>query len=158
MYVLNRTRGTYLGVNIKLANSFLSRMLGLYRYHQLHFGDGVWLIPCRSIQTIGMRCAIDVIFVDDAADVVRVFENVQPGQVIWPVHRARSVLEVPVGVVQSSETQVGDHLEFVEDLDHADRQHSRGAGRRVTRIDRWRKPAKMELRPMLGDEGVDNRS
>ena len=117
MYVVNRTRATYLGIEIKRANSILTRMLGLYAHRQLQFGDGVWLVPCNAIQTIGMRFPIDLVFMDAGGRVVRVCENVQPGRVVWRVPEADSVLEVPAGVVQSSETQVGDTIGFFERAD-----------------------------------------
>jgi hypothetical protein len=114
MFVVNRTRGTYLGVDIKVANSFASRLIGLYGRSELPFGDGAWLVPCNSIQTIGLRAVIDLIFLDTAGRVVRVMERVRPGRVIWRVARAHSVLELPTGVVVSSETQVGDQVEFLD--------------------------------------------
>ncbi len=115
MYVVNRTRGTYLGVNIKVANSFRARLVGLYAHRRLRFGDGAWLVPCNSIQTIGLRRPIDVVFLDANSNVVRILEDVGPGRVIWPVRRARSVLELPTGVVSSSETRVGDRIELIEE-------------------------------------------
>ena len=128
MYVVNRTRGTYLGVEIAVANTLRTRMLGLYARRRLHLGDGVWLVPCNSVQTIGMRCPVDVIFLDAVGSAVRVHQNVVPGRVIWPVRRAHSALEVPAGAVQSSETQIGDQIEFVEDLDHPRSQGTLPAG------------------------------
>ncbi len=134
MYVVNRTKGTYLGVEIAVANTLRTRMLGLYARRRLHLGDGVWLVPCNSVQTIGMRCPVDVIFLDAVGSAVRVHQNVVPGRVIWPVRRAHSALEVPAGAVQSSETQIGDQIEFVEDLDHpgsGGAQDAGGDGRRT---------------------------
>ncbi len=129
MYVVNRSRATYLGVDIKVAKSFQARMLGLYTHRQLHFGDGVWLVPCNSLQTIGMRCSIDVIFLNIGGRVVRVVEDLRPGRIVWRVPEAHSALEVPAGVVRSSETQVGDQVEFVEDVNHVSRDGSpRGTG------------------------------
>lgn len=116
MYMVNRKRGTYLGVDVKEAKSFRTRLLGLHAHRQLHFGDGVWLVPCNTIHTIGMRCSIDVIFLNIGGRVVRVVENLRPGRVVWRVPEAHSALEVPAGVVRSSETQVGDQVEFVEDV------------------------------------------
>jgi len=119
MYVLNRTRGTYLGVNIKLANSLHSRLLGLYAHRHLRLGDGVLLVPCNSVQTIGMRCAIDVVFLDAAGRVVRLYDEVRPGRVFLYARSARAALELTAGAVSSSETQTGDQIEFVKDLDTA---------------------------------------
>ncbi len=116
MYVVNRTRGTYLGVDIKRADSFRARLLGLYAHRELPVGDGVWMVPCAGVQTIGMRRTIDVVFLDLARRVVRVYEHLRAGRVVWWVRGAHSALEVPAGVVASSETRVGDVVEFVESL------------------------------------------
>jgi uncharacterized membrane protein (UPF0127 family) len=115
MYVINRTRGTYLGVNVQVANSFRARLLGLLAHRDLRFGDGVWLVPCNSVQTFGMRYPIDVVFLDAERRVVRVVRGVRPGRVVWPVPGAHSALELPAGVVHSSETRVGDVIEFVSE-------------------------------------------
>ncbi|MGH7428917.1 MAG: DUF192 domain-containing protein [Candidatus Methylomirabilaceae bacterium] len=118
MYVVNRTRGTYLGVKIQVANTFFKRLLGLYAHRHLHFGDGVWLVPCTSVQTIGMRFPIDIVFLNSLRRVVRVVEQVQPGRVVGqPGNGVHSTLELPAGVVKSSETQVGDSLEFIEETE-----------------------------------------
>lgn len=127
MYVINRTRGTYLGINVRAADSFRKRLLGLYGYGRFRLGDGLWLVPCNSIQTIGLRYPIDVVFLDRGNRVVRIFENVRPGRVIWPVRGAYSTLELPAGVVRSSETQVGDQTEFVSNLEQPRREPARVA-------------------------------
>ena len=116
MYVVNRTRGTYLGVAIKMANSLWTRLRGLYARREIRYGDGLWLVPCDSIQTVGLRFAIDVVFLDGHSRVVKVAENVPPGRFVWCLGRAHSALEVPAGVIRSSETQVGDRVEFVTEV------------------------------------------
>ena len=116
MYVVNRTRSTYLGVDIRLANSFRSRLMGLQAYRHIPFGDGVWLVPCNSIVTFRMRFAIDAVFLDRDGRVVRVVENLAPGRIVWPIARGHSVLELPVGVVRSSETREGDTIECIDDV------------------------------------------
>lgn len=116
MYVVNRTRGTYLGVDVKHANTFRARLLGLYGHRKLPLGDGVWLVPCVGVQTIGMKRAIDVVFLNAARCVVRIYENLRAGRVILWVPGAHSALEVPTGVVASSETRVGDAVEFLDSL------------------------------------------
>jgi uncharacterized protein len=113
VYVVNRTRSTYLGVNVKVANTFRSRLLGLRAERDLRFGDGVWLSPCNSIQTMGMRDAIDAVFLDASGRAVRILEGIPPRRFIWRVLGARSTLELSAGVVRSSETKVGDKIEFV---------------------------------------------
>jgi len=116
MYVVNRTRSTYLGVDIRLANSFRSRLMGLQAYRQIPFGDGVWLVPCNSIVTFRMRFAIDAVFLDRDGRVIRVVENIAPGKIVWPIAKTHSVLELPAGVVRSSETRDGDMIECIDDV------------------------------------------
>ncbi len=116
MYVVNRTRGTFLGVDVKRASTLGARMLGLYRHRNLSLGDGVGLIPCNGIQTVGMKHVIDAIFLDAQSRVVRIHTNVKPGSLIWWVPKARSVLEVPAGAVKSSETCVGDDIYLADTL------------------------------------------
>lgn len=116
MYVVNQTRGTFLGVDVKRADGFRARLVGLYRHRKLSLGDGVWLVPCRGIQTIGMRAAIDVVFMDTERRVVRIYNHVRPGRVILWVPGAYSALEVPAGAVGSSETRVGDVIQFADEL------------------------------------------
>jgi uncharacterized membrane protein (UPF0127 family) len=120
MYVINRSRGTYLGVNIKVADSFWTRLVGLYAHRRLRFGDGVWLVQTNSIQTIGLRTAIDLVFLDARLRVVHTIEHVPPGRVIWRVPRAHSTLEVPPDVIHSSATEVGDQIEIVDELSPED--------------------------------------
>ena len=116
MYVVNRTRGTFLGVDVKRADAFRTRLLGLYRHRHLSLGDGVWLVPCKGVQTIGMRTAIDVVFLDAKQRVVRIYNHVRPGRIIWWVPHAHSAVEVPAGAVGSSETRAGDLIEFADGL------------------------------------------
>jgi uncharacterized protein len=116
VFAVNRTRGTFLGVDIKRADNLGARLIGLYRHRNLSLGDGVWLVPCNNIQTVGMRHSIDVIFLNREHRVVRIYPSLKPGRIIWWVAKARSALEVPAGAVDSSETRVGDRIEFAESL------------------------------------------
>jgi uncharacterized protein len=112
MYVINRTRGTYLGVNVARAGSLAARMRGLYARRQFRLGDGLWLVPCTGVQTIGMGYPIDVVFLDARQRVVRVYEELKPGRFIWWVPKAHSALEVPQGAIRSSGTRVADQIEL----------------------------------------------
>ena len=114
MLVVNRTRGTLVGVDVARADSVGARMRGLYTYQHLMLGDGLWLVPCNNIQTIGMKHTIDVVFLDRELRVVRIYQHLRPGRFTWWIRRAHSALELPEGAVRSSETQIGDLLDFAE--------------------------------------------
>jgi uncharacterized membrane protein (UPF0127 family) len=114
MLAVNRTRGTLIGVDIARADTIGARMRGLYAYRKLELGDGIWLVPCNGVQTIGMKLTIDVIFLDRKGRIVRIYEHLRPGSFIWWIRKAHSALELTAGAVRSSETQVGDLIDFVD--------------------------------------------
>ena len=107
----NRSRGTSLGT-VGTADSFAARLLGLHRRAR-PAAEGLWLVPCRGIQTVGMSRAIDAVFLDGGNRVVRVDALLRPGRIIWWVSGARSVLELPGGAVERSRTHIGDVIELV---------------------------------------------
>ena len=74
-------------------------MKGLLGTRRLEPGDGLWLRPCRQVHMMGMRYAIDVVFLDDDHRVVHVIESLAPGRISPRVPGATSVLELPTGTV-----------------------------------------------------------
>ncbi|HEY9870128.1 MAG TPA: DUF192 domain-containing protein [Candidatus Obscuribacterales bacterium] len=110
----NVTRGTVLADRVRLAESFWARLKGLLSSPPLAEGEGLYIVPCRSIHMIGMKYAIDAVFVDAAGSVVGVVERIEPGKISPVFGRARGCLELPAGRVAASGTQVGDRLEVVD--------------------------------------------
>ena len=89
----------------------LGRAVGLLGRSGLPPGTGMWLHPCRSIHTVGMRFPIDAVFVDRRCVVVRVEERLRPWRLVPLVWRARGVVELPAGAARG--LAVGDQLRFV---------------------------------------------
>lgn len=108
--ILNTTRNTVLGDRIKVAETSLSRMIGLLGQDGLHPGTGLLIFPSQAIHTVAMRFAIDVIFVDRKWRVVHLCPAMVPYRLTGIHWRARCVLELPVGVIAQSSTGVGDQL------------------------------------------------
>ena len=70
---------------------------GLRRLLGLAFRDDaepLWIPRCRSVHTFGMRFALDLVWLDASARVVRVDHGVPPRRMRTCL-RARSVLELP---------------------------------------------------------------
>lgn len=59
-----------------------------------------------------MRFGIDAVFVDRAGRVVKVAEHLRPWTPAAGSFRAAEVIELPVGTVARSGTQVGDDVFF----------------------------------------------
>jgi uncharacterized membrane protein (UPF0127 family) len=79
--------------------------------------DGIpgalWIEPCRSVHTVGMRFPIDVAFCDGNGVVVRL-RTMRRHRVALPVLKARAVVEAEAGTFAHWNLQVGDHLEVKE--------------------------------------------
>ncbi|HWM73884.1 MAG TPA: DUF192 domain-containing protein, partial [Nocardioides sp.] len=63
-----------------------------------------------SIHMFFMRFAIDAVFVAADGRVTKVVPDLRPWRVVWWARGARDCLELPVGAVGNSRTQVGDEL------------------------------------------------
>jgi uncharacterized protein len=108
--VLNTTRKTVLGDRIGVAETSLTRMVGLLGKSGLEPGTGLLIIPSQAIHTIAMKFPIDVLFVDRKWRVVQVRPAMVPYRLSAIYWKAQCVIELPVGVIADTATQVGDQL------------------------------------------------
>ena len=110
--VFNSTKNTVLGDQIWVAETSLSRLVGLLGKRALEPGSGLLIIPSQAIHTVAMRFAIDVVFLDRDWRVIHLYPNIVPYRMTGIHWKARSVLELPVGVISQSSTSIGDQLEL----------------------------------------------
>jgi uncharacterized membrane protein (UPF0127 family) len=108
--IVNETRGTVLAERAELATSTWSRGRGLLGRRELPAGAGLIISPCNSVHCFFMAFSIDVIYVDRAYRVVRLAPDLRPFRVGPIVLSARDVIELPVGTIPATGTQVGDQL------------------------------------------------
>ena len=108
LHLINETRGTSLGEKVDLADSFLSRFNGLMWRRSLPEGEGLWIIPCNSVHMAWMFIPLDIIFLDKTQCIVHTIENLKPWRVSPLIKKAHSVIELPVGTIQKTQSQVGD--------------------------------------------------
>ena len=110
--VLNRTRGKVLADRAQTAGSFISRLLGLMGRAHFPEGEALHLSPCNGVHTFFMRLPIDVLVLDGERRVLKALAALPPWRATPLYPGARSVLELPAGVIQASGTAVGDQLDF----------------------------------------------
>jgi uncharacterized protein len=108
--VYNQTKKASVALRVRVADSILSRLVGLLGTRSLKPGSGMWLFPASGIHTIGMMFALDVVLIDKGLKVVGLREAVQPFSVVWPASCTESVLELPAHTIFTSRTEVGDQL------------------------------------------------
>lgn len=112
MRVFNQTRGAPLITQGRVADSFWLRLKGLLGAAPLQKQEGLILVGEKSIHTFFMGFPIDVVYVDKAYRVLRTDSNMVPYRIGPFVSRSAYVLEMPVGVIASTATQIGDQLQF----------------------------------------------
>jgi len=82
------------GVEVRVAADPLARLLGLAALRAIPPGAGLLLPRTRSIHTLGMRFALDLVWIDDDGHVVRVDRAVRPWR-MRGCRGARAVVELP---------------------------------------------------------------
>lgn len=110
--VRNQTRNTTVAQCAELADTSASRKKGLLGRDALNAGEGLWIVPCESVHTFGMRFSIDVVYLGRNKCVRKIRRELVPCRISMclPAH---SVLELPAGTIDKTATQCGDQLEFV---------------------------------------------
>jgi uncharacterized protein len=110
--IVNRTKGTVVGESIRLAESGLTRIVGLLGERALRPGDGLLIVPSQGVHTVGMLFPIDIVVLNGEWDVIAVRRQLRPFRMTRVFWKAAAVLEVPSGIVDATSTSVGDSLEF----------------------------------------------
>lgn len=109
MLVRNETRGCVIAEVADIANTSAKRRKGLLGRDSLPDGHALWIVPCESVHTCGMRFPIDVVYLDRKHKVRKVCRAISPWRLSMCL-LAHSVLELPAGVIDKTSTQRGDQL------------------------------------------------
>jgi uncharacterized membrane protein (UPF0127 family) len=110
VFIYNQTKETFLAFRVKVADSVVSRLVGLLGKRSLEPDSGVWIVPANSIHTIGMLFTFDLVLIDKDFTVVGLRELVRPFKLTRPNFRAESVIELPAHTIFKSRTEIGDRL------------------------------------------------
>lgn len=101
-----------LSENVIVAKRLLERMKGLIGKKGLENGESLWIKPCKSVHTFGMRFPIDVIFLDEEKKVVALKKAILKNRMTPLYFKAVSVLELPAGTIDATDTRIGDKIEI----------------------------------------------
>ncbi|HBJ59051.1 MAG TPA: DUF192 domain-containing protein [Verrucomicrobia bacterium] len=89
------------GVKARIACTFFERARGLIGTRGLPQGEGLLIPRCNAVHTFFMRYPIDVTFLDQAGEIIKVVRNVRPWTFcVWGGWRARQVLETRAEVAE----------------------------------------------------------
>ncbi|HEX4807461.1 MAG TPA: DUF192 domain-containing protein, partial [Bryobacteraceae bacterium] len=105
------TRNSILAESADVADTSAKRRRGLLGLQSLPSGGGLWIVPCESVHTWGMRFPIDVLYLDRKKKVRKVRKAMGPWRLSMCL-LAHSVIELPAGVIELSGTLPGDQLDL----------------------------------------------
>ncbi len=88
------------------ASTFMARLRGLLFHGPLGPGEALRISPCNAIHTMGMRYAIDVVFVAPDGRVLKVVHALPPWRMV-SCRQAAEVIELAAGQAQASGLHAG---------------------------------------------------
>lgn len=114
MKIYNSTQNNIISEEVKVAENFISRSVGLLSKRFLKEGESLVIKPCCSIHTFFMRFDIDVLFINKKNEIIALYENVKPWQIL-PIHlSSRYVIELAAGNIFEKNIKKGDIIQIDE--------------------------------------------
>jgi uncharacterized membrane protein (UPF0127 family) len=107
---ITNSKGRVLADRADIADTIAKRNTGLLKHLKLDAGEGL-LIPTQAVHTFRMNFPIDVLFLSRKRKVLKIRANMVRGRIAMSL-LAHSVLELPAGTCEETETVAGEHLEF----------------------------------------------
>src|SRR5260370_37244032 len=108
----NATRGTVVGQRIRVAETGLTRIVGLLGERELQPGDGLLIVPSQGVHTLGMQFPIDIAVLNDDWRVIAIRRDMRPFRMTRMFWKAAAAPEPQSGMLESTATLVGDAIEF----------------------------------------------
>jgi len=109
--------GATIAERVVHARSWWARARGLLGRKAMQSGEALLIEPCSGVHTFGMAFPIDVVFLSSDWTVLHLVHAMRPWRISRYLSKARSVLELPAGTLERTQTAVGDrlHLEGCQD-------------------------------------------
>ena len=110
MRIVNLTNNNVICENCGLADTLLTRTVGLIGRKKLDKDEGLLITGCRSIHSCFMSFPICAIFIDESNTVVKVIENFKTWRISGCYKKADRVIELPPMKASETGTKKGDKL------------------------------------------------
>jgi hypothetical protein len=100
------------GTRITVADTSLTRLIGLAGKRRLDAGCGLLIRPSSGIHTFGMLFPIDVVALSKNLRVLKLWHCLVPFRMTGVNLKTNSMLELPAGAISACDMRVGDQLEL----------------------------------------------
>ena len=115
MVIYNKTKEILIADQVKVANSFLTRLVGLLNKSSLSSSEALIIRPCKAIHTWLMKFSIDVLFLDENNKVIHIMENMVPGRKSPFIKKSHQVIELQAGKIALTGTEISDEIIIKEE-------------------------------------------
>ena len=110
MKIINKTKKSIIAEHTEMADTAVSRMVGLLGRTSLPDGNALIITQCRSIHMLFMKFPIDAVFVDKHNRVAGLVKNIKPFFMSPYFIKAKYVIELPAGVIDKTHTEKKDEI------------------------------------------------
>jgi len=110
--IANQTRNTTIASHKTITQNSWQRMKGLLGVKDFPQGQALVITHCQSIHMFFMKIPLDVIFCDHENKVIGLCVGIKPFSLSPIFFKASYAIELPVGSITASRTQLGDEIKF----------------------------------------------
>lgn len=96
--------------NIEVAESIISKSIGLIGRKEWGKSKGMLIPDSNAIHTFFVKFTIDIVFLSREFEVVKIKENLKPFRFSPIAWGAKHTLELPKGSVKNNNIQIGDKI------------------------------------------------
>jgi hypothetical protein len=93
-----------------LGNNTSAQLKGIFGKGTYQFFEGSWITHPEGLETVGLLAPRDLIYLDGQQRVVNMVASFPRFRVALRHPEAKSLLALPASTIESSRTQLGDHL------------------------------------------------
>lgn len=109
--VKNKLTQKLLG-KVLVADSFWLRFRGLLYRKKLNPFEGLILIPCKQVHTIGISYPLSIWFLDKEGRIIKIIDMLKPYRISPYVKDSYSIIEFPETWAEKTGTKEGDFIEL----------------------------------------------
>lgn len=120
--IYNATRGDALARRVMLADTWWTRLRGMMGRPEPRAGEGMLLVPCRSVHMYWMKYPLDVAFLAPDGRIVAAYHGLAPSRRSKRHGDANRALELKAGTLAAKRAEVGDRLELRTDLEGSEHE------------------------------------
>lgn len=117
--IWNATRDNALARRVMLADTWWTRLRGMMGRPEPAAGEGMLLVPCRSVHMYWMKYPLDIAFLAPDGRIVATYHGLAPSRRSKRHGDANRALELKAGTLAAKRAEVGDRLELRTDLERS---------------------------------------